>query len=152
MCWVGQLNDRRVANEDITAYKILARDIDGKYVAPYLREVYHIGEKNATSLKVRRHFDGGEIQIKEGFHSFKEDCLVHLVSHREVGVLSIPSTRKLPIPIIGVLTDTLVAAKCTIPEGAVYYENKDGEIVSTNLIINEIYDIPRLARFNELKM
>ena len=145
MCWRGNLKDKKVASEAVTVYKILARNLSGKYVAPYLRTEYKIGEMYTISSLIPTKHDFkhgcGEylIDVDVGFHSLSKDCLVCYGSSRDAFIYS----QNMYMVIHARLTDLAVIAKCTIPKGATYYENSKGEIVSDSLIVNEVYeDLP----------
>ena len=142
MCWTGNLTDKKVASETVTVYKILAWDgLDRKYVAPYRRTSYRIGEMYTISSLIPRKNNFGEYLINEGFHTFNKDCLVCYDSCRDA--LIYDQNDVLNMIISARLTDLVVIAKCTIPKGATYYENSIGEIVSDSLIVNEVYgDLP----------
>lgn len=162
MCWVGKLTDRKVAIENVTVYKILAMDNYGNYFSPFIGSYYSIGEKYVlNSITPKQDYVGVNVsvtcKIYEGMHSFNGNCMVEYdtikraLVFKEDGIMlcSIEIFNNNPI----LLHTFVVIAKCTIPKGSVYYENKDGEIVSDGLIINEIYrHIPEKKKhFYEIK-
>ena len=157
MCWTGNLSDKKIAEDDISVYKILSRNIDLELVAPYQRIKYNLHKLYSVSEFGMRGvcFTHNEIEIREGFHSFNSKCKVWgastvtaMVSAKNMdleirGKLSdLLFPTKCIIPIRGELSDLLFAAKCIIPKGSEYYENDFGEIVSNKIIIDCIYDIP----------
>ena len=142
MCWTGNLKDKKVASEAVTVYKILAWDrFNRKYVAPYQRTEYKIGKMYTISSLIPTKHLFGEYLINEGFHTLNKDCLVCYGSCCDALIYGQNDVECMLIRVR--LTDLPVIAKCTIPKGAVYYENSMGVIVSDSLIVNEVYeDLP----------
>ena len=153
MCWTGKLSDKKIAEDDISVYKILSKNIDWELVAPYQRTKYNLHKLYSVSEFGMRGvcFTHNEIEIREGFHSFNSNCKVWgastvtaIVSAKGVGM---------DLEISGRISDLLLPAKCIIPKGSEYYENDFGEIVSNKIIIDCIYDMPydTNKHFYELK-
>ena len=151
MCWIGRLKDRRIAEKDVTVYKILSKDMDGNYTAPYRHTRYAIGKKYMVEVKpYHSGFSYDNCHIHEGLHSFSGNCLVQYGSTVDAYIYNERVQFLYSINVC--LTSLAVIAKCTIPQGSEYYQNEHGEIVSEELIINEVYEsLPYLrVRFKEM--
>jgi len=155
MCWIGNINNKKTvetASDNLIVYKILAKNIDGKYVAPYMRKIYEVGEMyTISSLILEGKTPCGYCKISEGFHSFSKECIVRYGSSIEHHVYT--KNGRFNKTIECRLSDLAVIAECVIPIGATYYENEKGEIVSDTIIITKICkDIPiHPKHFKELK-
>lgn len=139
MCWLGNINDKKFANEDVTVYKILAKKVNGKYIAPIMGKEYKIGERYKTSLRPKESPRTQVSEINEGFHSFNKECIAFFNDYRQVVVCRVDGTYLTTIR-CSECTNAVVA-KCTIPRGSTYYENRWGNIVSDSLIVNDVYRV-----------
>ena len=143
MCWKTRREDcleRLVADKPLTTFKILIKGgISGLY--SYYQSGYYWKEGEVNSLE--RELSLVKVKdssiyygyIKEGFHSYSPDGVYLREDHRKVEIAS-PNYYTLDWFLLG--EARLVLAKCEIPEGATYYKNEDGEIVSDKIIVEEV--------------
>lgn len=157
MCWRGQKRNMKIAKKDIHVYKILRRfENEGKarYKGPYMNFFYEIGRCYYTSLGITTFPYSSTISIDEGYHSFSEDVYVKLLN---CGLLTIYTKNSCGTLFSvslgpGLLTmGTPVLVECTIPKGATYYENSDGEIVSNRIIVNCDLGTPNNTTLTKIK-
>lgn len=147
MCWTGHLlSDRHVATKDIPVYKIITHNgwsYSGyyNYFAYAPRNTYHVtGGLHPHII----HKDSGYCRVEQGFHSYSanntrlvlklnEDCETH---HAIIYVDDLTTYIDGYDERCGGRKIYLMA--CTIPKGAEYYENNNGEIVSETIYVKEI--------------
>jgi hypothetical protein len=143
MCLVTTQKKPKVAKKNITVYKALNVDNNG-FIRAVFQHGYHyeLGKLNSTKIKVNTYFDecfdkqadicflyttgfhssdaidnGDAISISEGFHSAKTEARLFDICNND---------------------NEVKIFKCTIPSGALYYEDFSGLVVSNEIIINEI--------------
>ena len=141
MCWVGKLEDKKVATEDIKVKKILDKFM-GFYYAYYQEWFeYKLGEVYETTVEPRVHnFIEGAYLIDNGFHSYAWDIEMKQLC---AGDIKVRSLRHLGGQTIYQNNGRyggdhkIAVMECTIPKGTVYWENQVGEIVSEKLILEE---------------
>ena len=162
MCWNGLKSDKRIAEKDITVYKVLnvlkRNGEKPQYISPFLKTPYVFGKLYSECLNINYFtrgssgYNNGEgIFIDRGIHCF--DGEVYVVKMPSVFPnpsknLMFKVTNKHNIfdtmwsfyPEFMTCEETLmhiaripVVVKCTIPEGATYYVNKRGAIVTTKI-------------------
>ena len=153
MCWYGKLSDKKIAEKDITVYKVLEKreNDNGKmcYWGPFQYLYgYAIGHKYKEIIKVSTlYYEDGinndRIIINNGLHCFSENAYVKAFNrpyYFEIG----PNREKTNI---GKGTWLFkkhinVICKCTIPKGSTYYINNNNEIVTSALIVEEDLGTP----------
>lgn len=119
----------RVAVKPINVFKFVWK-VDYGYKAYYFTFTYEKGERYKTRLKK---YKGG--YVLEGFHSYSEKT-VTCVNDGD-GWLVFKS-KKDGYKLEGVpLSKNLIIMKCHIPRWARYYINKNGEIVSNRIVVDE---------------
>lgn len=125
----------KISEEDIVVYKF-GWENDGKFFPSYYPEFGY--EPNSINDKVSlKVIKEGRVcigtyynYIDEGYHSYSRECGI-INSFNDIGVYSKNDSEKnldyydFDDPFIG---------KFIIPKGSEYYENEDGEIVSSNII------------------
>lgn len=79
------------------------------------------------------------IEINEGFHSYDKDVVVTFNQFYRYSRVNVFFGSKLFSREFSNFCKP-VLVECTIPKGSIYYENKDGEIVSNKIIINKEID------------
>ena len=132
MCWCGYKIQRRVAEKDIEVYKI-GRVQDNRFNCEFQWYSYEKGVVNKELvLKEEPHWLG-YITINEGYHSYKRvsirfNSLSGKVKYIYRGYIIQPY-----------LDDLYDLATFIIPKGSIYYENLDGEIVSSNIVYTGRY-------------
>lgn len=149
MCWFGERNDKGIAKEDIRCKKVFFKQpghIRNRYVSPVMKTMYVKGETYESDIVITRGIS--RWKIEEGIHCYnmkKVDVERSKSESRERLVAKVPFTNNIYYGAqyhqyvyygndIGM---EVVLVECTIPKGAIYYENKSGEIVTEKLIIGE---------------
>jgi hypothetical protein len=152
MCWAGNLTDKKIANKDIHVYKIVRRVEEGDkvtYKAPFNPFYYKLGRMYRSEFGIRS-FDSF-IEINEGFHSFSEDMLVRMNDVNNIALYNKKNGGMMFCVYIkqtSAITSafgpcgTPVIMECIIPNGATYYENEFGEIVSNEIILHKDLGTP----------
>lgn len=139
MCWSGKITDLKEAYNDITVYKVLMKknentcNAGAMYVSPFLHTPYSLNVEYKTGFK-RQSFNFVDCSITEGLHCYSENVSILKHSH----FLTLVKSGK---RVIGCYEENgrrhPVIIKCIIPKGHAYYLNKEGEIVSSCLILKE---------------
>lgn len=107
--------------------------VGDEYQAYYFVFTYEKGKRYKTRL---RKYEGG--YVNEGFHSYSEKTVTFVNDGN--GWLRAKS-KKDGYHIEGVpLSQNLTIMKCHIPRWATYYINKNGEIVSNRIVVDEFID------------
>lgn len=146
MCWIGNKCDKRIADKDITVYKVLQKSkakIPGEFLyrAPFRTEFrYVIGGKYSKAIK-EKIIDNNLITIESGLHCFEQYAYVICNDYKTIYVSmsfdddrwSFEATKSGYTPVI---------VKCIIPKGTIYYKNIHKEIVTEKLIIKEDLGTP----------
>lgn len=138
MCWIGNLKSvAKIAEKDIKVYKIVTI-IDHNLYSVFKNYKYRLGVEEKASLSISRLH---KLMITHGLHSYSEDCKIHDTC-TEVNVIVKNTDCMTCCMYTKVSTYTLCKLECVIPKGAVYYCNKNGEMVSDRLLpikVAEIY-------------
>lgn len=144
MCWESKKAERRVAKEDIKTFKVGIKGSGGNFCSYYYHHLYTPLQK----YKVHMHstFISGTLIVDVGFHSYNSKCcrvsLVDSVTPSRCDIVY--DNKKNGVELLDWYSNRLNAllmAECIIPKGAEYYENKLGEIVSNQIIIESIKPI-----------
>lgn len=121
MCWIGRVNDKRIAKKDKIVYKVFITTQDKNIKSIFRMEPYKRNTLYETKFEIATGFvDDRKIFIGAGFHSFETFT----------GACKLISTRpyyKCGIP--------LVIIKCIIPKGSIYYINSEMAVVSNKIIV-----------------
>ena len=131
MCWNGHSGQKKVAEKDIEVYKI-GRVQDNRFICEFRNFSYEKGVLN-EELILRENRWMGSISINEGYHSYKRvsfefNSLSDTIKFIYRGYLMYP------------YRDSLYdLATFIIPKGSIYYENINGEIVSSNILYTGKY-------------
>jgi len=123
MCLVTK-QEKRVATKDLTVYKIVFQtEKKNVFKAIHYGFSYKLNKSYKTSMG--KCYSQGHIIINEGFHAYtKRFPTYYTINPLKDGVRYI--------------------AKCTIPKGSSYYENRySHEIVSDRIILKEIYPLEK---------
>ena len=147
MCWFGERNDKRIAKEDIRCKKVFFKQlghIRNRYVSPVMKTMYVKGETYESDIVITRGIS--RWKIDEGIHCYNMKKVEVERSMSESGERLI-AKRPLSTKVYGAnyqcvhygndIGMQVVLVECIIPKGAIYYENKSGEIVTEKLIIGE---------------
>ena len=139
MCWVGKVDDKKIATEDIKTRKIVDK-FKGNYYGYYQEWFeYELGKEYSTKVTPR---DGSKygIVIEAGFHSYAWDIEMKQLC---AGDIKVRSLRHLGGQTVYQNNGKyggdhkIAVMECTIPKGTAYWENQVGEIVSEKLILEE---------------
>ena len=117
MCLITKQKKPQTAQENITCYKVLRKNMHSLVHSDF---EWELGKLYETQMRIRDYLS---ITVQEGFHSYP--------SYKELGKEYFDTN----IP--------CVMVECTIPKGALYYDgshnNRKG-YTSNQLIINKIID------------
>lgn len=136
MCWTSTDKPiKQIANEDVICYKILIPSREGRVVSPYFNYEYNyhkINDEITLNIYTTPTFENVfcvDLMYKidlykcdQGYHSYSSLDFAKKVCHDS-----------------RLYEKGACIFKCIIPKGSVFYENKRGEIVSSNIIIG-VYD------------
>ena len=146
MCWIGNENDKKIAEQDIPVFKICAASsINENLVFPYYfshkikyAENITYNESICFSNGIRPFWDAKRFlteelfEIAQGLHSYSTELKLTLFKHLQIH-------GKNNSEVIGKYCQSYARlVLCLIPKGATYYANEDGEYVSDALTISHI--------------
>ena len=118
MCWIGRVNDKRIAKKDKIVYKVFITTQDKNIKSIFRMEPYKRNTLYETKFEIATGFvDDRKIFIGAGFHSFETFT----------GACKFRPYHKCGIP--------LVIIKCIIPKGSIYYINSEMVVVSNKIIV-----------------
>ena len=142
MCWLGKLENKHVAKEDIRVFKVCKLAFN-KDIVPYFKpyqdiKTYREGETYYDSIGIEYSSQcSGLAEITQGLHSYTignyegseslEACSTFICD----GFTVIESNREYN-------NNGARIVLCTIPKGSIYYLNRRGEIVSNCLRVDKI--------------
>lgn len=140
MCWVGNVENRKIATEDIKTKKIVDL-FEGRYYG-YYQELfeYELGKTYKTEINPTRvTYDDNVRVIDVGYHSYAWDIEIKSLCGGDIRVkgLGLLGGKTTYTNRHGFGNGKVVVVECTIPKGTVYWENCVGEIVSEKLILEE---------------
>lgn len=159
MCWIGKLDDKKVADRDITVYKILMKKRQGingdasvRYLSPFMLAPYSLDVKYTELIKPDySHTNSTTYVISEGLHCYSGNVFVKTYGEESgLTVYSKEESIKGHRPLEAYVASpnrSPVVIKCIIPEGFTYYENIYGEIVTQRLILKEEVKLPEYNVF-----
>ena len=147
MCWSSKTLEKRIANEDIKVFKV-GYERNAKLDSYYRWFLYDINRLYETAIHPER-FEELYV-ITQGFHSYnrkkcsyfckiKDNIILHKIKDIQINVRT-KITGKIIDRYYGNIIDSIKIFECTIPKGAEYFENEDGEIVSNQIIIKKIIE------------
>ena len=131
MCWKGYSEQKKVAERDINVYKI-GRVQDNRFICEFQHFYYEKWISN-KELVLRENLWMGSISINEGYHSYKS---VSIEFNSLSDTIKFIYRGYVRYPYRDGLYDL---ATFIIPKGSIYYENLDGEIVSSNILYTGKY-------------
>jgi hypothetical protein len=126
MCWKSNNLIAKKADKDIVVYKM--GFIKNNIFTSYYRDGFQYNKNNSNLpiIKIQVINTNCIYSIEKGYHCYSKYCQINL-NKQYFNIYSIS----------GVKIDYYFYAdigKFIIPKGTIYYENKDGEIVSEKLI------------------
>ena len=118
----------------MTVYKIGRRPLgDSQFFIPYFKGGYlYEAKKMSKKIKLKKEEDFLSFFIDEGYHCYSEDCFYHYNNHTITIYNNINFFESFVIKYINDNNNDV--GIFIIPKGSEYYENEDGEIVSSNII------------------
>lgn len=132
MCWYGFKMQKKVAAKDIEVYKIgLVQD--NRFICEFQMYSYEKGVANKEIVLKEKYYGSCHILIDEGYHSYKR------VSIRFNSLSGKIKYIYRGYKIQPYLDGLYHLATFIIPKGSIYYENLDGEIVSSNIVYTGRY-------------
>ena len=158
MCWIGKVEHKHVAKENIEVRKMLLKERkelfdNPSFVSPYQFMKYGIGIGYVTKINPLHAFPpSGQsyITINAGLHCYSpskcrfskrenfqgETSVITVYLYSEIKNLAVQARNTICFP--ADMYRYPVLMKAIIPKGTTYYENDSGEIVSEKLIVKEI--------------
>ena len=124
----------KFAFTDMTVYKI-GHSALGVFIPYFKRGYLYEAKKMYKKIKLKKEEDFLSFFIDEGYHSYSEDCFYHYDKHTIMiynKTYIINSFKSFVINYINKYNNDV--GIFIIPKGTEYYENEDGEIVSSNII------------------
>lgn len=142
MCWLSNKLKIKIAKKDITVWKVVHFDRNrGIYISPIAGYRYILDVINNVNI-VFKVIHAHSIEGYEGFHSFSNkvyyrhfDNEVHIFKKR------IFAEDKHVFNICGNPGFDCAIAKGRLPKGTTYAINKDGEIISSSIVIDNFIDL-----------
>ena len=143
MCWrINKIRYKKhpemyhkFAFTDMTVYKIGRRPLgDSQFFIPYFKGGYlYEAKKMSKKIKLKKEEDFSSFFIDEGYHCYSEDCFYHYNNHAiMIYNNNIKSFKSFAIKDVN--NNNNDVGIFIIPKGSEYYENEDGEIVSSQLV------------------
>lgn len=162
MCWKSFSTKRpqaKIAENDIEVIKFLVRDGDDNLYSPYKQSLYEIDcEKGIEEELAPIHRQDCYWAIDNGLHTYSVDCKIE-ITWSDIHIFSRDGKTHLDYWAGDYTLDEadefgdVVVAICTIPKGAKYFMNKDGEVVSDRLIPEKVvaylWDMFTLSRIKK---
>lgn len=125
MCLYSTYQEPRIATKPIKCFKLLKKTKSGKLCTPYRLHMTHIGDTiNAKIYGLPKKISIGRFRVEgEGVHAYNEFIPAYCrLSHYS----------------------DIILVRCTIPEGAKYWEGMDDDIAATELHIDKEVDISEI--------
>ena len=144
MCWIGLLENRRIATEDIPIYKIMIKG-NGCFSSYFWHSKYIKNEIRQSPIIIDNEFEGKEKEIKVNvaLHSYSIEHTFIEKAYKEdpkfdnyTCIYIRDSSNKNTLEFYD--DDHLIVVKGYIPKDSVYYINNRGEIVSNQLVMTKI--------------
>ena len=154
MCWKGSTQQRKVADKDIEVYKVMYKYQD-KYLPYYKYSEFHyepgtLYTQELIPLSIS-FYSPDLCDIKIGFHSYSHKSTIPMITNSNCIRISTPRGT-LIAEYRGYSSETMDIyptwycgkievnreihiVMCVIPQGATYYENGQGEIVSNRIVV-----------------
>lgn len=131
MCWIGRKYTKQVAKRDFYVYKI-GVVLGNTFVSLFQKHIYRIkGSNPIIPLEpVKDNF--GIIEIKDGYHSYKEVAIEFYSSPHFRNIYLGDAIKGLVDEFS--LYSHLYLGTFIVSKGSEYYINNRGEIVSSNII------------------
>ena len=115
MCWVGNTEDKKIAEKNIPIIKICFKKA-GKIISLFYNFEYVLNKVYTTKLIPEFPFT-----INHGFHSYAKECELQNFVH--------------------MYNDNLYLVSGYIPKGSVYYINTHYEIVSNSIVLTKCHKL-----------
>lgn len=136
MCWTSTKTPvLKKAEEPIPIFKVLYRNMASAYTA--FR--YHLHTKYFQKLETPR-ITCSRCFINEGIHSYDAETSI-IKDHPNDSNFFVIITKKDDLHLDTFSKGPYIQVMGVIPEGAEYYRNEWGEIVSNSIVLTEIKEI-----------
>lgn len=136
MCWISAKTPvLKTAEEPIPIFKVLYKNMD----SAYMTFRYHLHTKYHQKLETPR-IACSRCFIYEGIHSYDAETSI-IKDHPEDSDFFVIITKKDDSTLDTFAKGPYIQVMGVIPEGAEYYRNEWGEIVSNSIILTEIKEI-----------
>ena len=136
MCWESNKLKIKTAKKNIPVYKIVRIKDDNKIYSYYIPFIYELGVTYKGDMKFEISGVNGRIYGTNGFHSYS--CKTHYKEQDETIVIF----KKKPFSTYTIDTycrsRRVLLAYCHIPKGAKYVINKNGKMMSSEIVIDKV--------------
>ena len=142
MCWLSNKLKLKIAKKDIAIWKVVQYDtIKGIYISPIRRYRYILDIIYNTSMVFRVNYYP-KIGGYKGFHSFSNKVYFRYSGDKvHIYKKCIFAEDKHIFNIYGEIGFNFAIAKGRLPKGTKYAINKNGEIISSSIIIDEFINL-----------
>ena len=141
MCWMSNKLKIKTAKKDIAVWKVVLYDIRrGFYISPITNYRYVLGVINNVEMifKVNNCLIGGY----DGFHSFSNKVYYRYFDGKvDIFKKRIFTIDKYVFSVFYKHGFDFAIAKGRLPKGTKYAINKSGEIISSNIVIDNFIDL-----------
>jgi hypothetical protein len=136
MCWAGK-NNPQIAKEDIKVFKVvIAGNNNSFFCSIYYKFMYRLGFVYSSRIK-KKLFDSAQIKITKGIHSYSKYCKI--AASKDLLFIRNRMNNEASIDVFSKYylfsQQDFYRLECIIPKRSAYYENENGEIVSSRLKI-----------------
>ena len=145
MCWRGKVNDKKIADKPIKVFKLLYKDTKhNKYHPPFFKYTYELGKTYGCLHIESKHVFGKTcVEIHIGYHCYSSNrCYterkfnnLYVVWRGDSGAFIQYYELAKVFDGVDMMYLPLKLVECEIPKGAEYWENGEGEIVASAIVI-----------------
>lgn len=147
MCWVSEKLKIKTAKKDVAVWKVVFFDkIKRIHVSPFENYQYVTGLINRVDVTFQANDYNDNIRGYEGFHSFSSKVYYNYLTDSYNGTVRahkkcIFIKDRLICTFRGKENFSLAIARGRLPKGAKYATNKNGEIISSSIVIDNFIDL-----------
>lgn len=152
MCWESYNKPiKKKAEKDIAVFKIITRD----FKSYYRSYKYKLNHTYRTRIGQILHPTLYTFSIFEGFHSYSKECEITRYNNsfnlfpKKVKMFEVRSKCNKKFRLDAFQIEKVLKVNCIIPKGSLYYENEDGEIVSSSIRIVRVLDLVNTNNIEE---
>ena len=143
MCWISNKLKIRIAKKDIAVWKVVFFDRKrGIYISPITDYRYILDVINNANMVFKIINDHSSIGGYEGFHSFS-NTVYYNYDNRKVYIYKkhIFAKDEFILKFYDKSNFDFVIAKGRLPKGTKYAINKNGEIISSSIVIDDFINL-----------